>query len=263
MKLFDSHAHLDMKKYGRGQVRKMLDAAFDSDVAGIIAIAGSSTVSEYSQTLDIAANDHRIWATAGIHPHTSSFATPDALEKLRFALDHKRIVALGEIGLDYHYNHSSEADQRRGFINQLRMAHEARLPIVVHTREAVDNTLAIMRDEGADELGGVIHCFSGNMELASQSIDLGFYLSFSGIVTFPGATEVQEVAAWAPHDRILAETDTPFLSPVPWRGRPNEPARVLHVVEKLAELRDCDVAEMSDITYQNTLNCFAIDNAEY
>ncbi len=237
----------------------MLERAWESGMVGIVAIAGAQAPGEFEQTLEIANRERRVWATAGIHPHTGSGATPAALDKLRFALDHERVVALGETGLDYHYNYSPPADQRRAFISQIRIAHQVRLPLVVHTREADDDTLAIIRDEGADEVGGVIHCFSSNMKLARQVLDLGFYLSFSGIVTFPKADEVQEVAAQIPAERILVETDTPFLSPHPHRGRPNEPARVKHVVEKLAGLRDMDAEEMAEITIENTTRFFNIE----
>jgi TatD DNase family protein len=168
------------------------------------------------------------------------------------------VVALGETGLDYHYNHSPPADQRRAFAAQIKLAHDAGLPLVIHTREADADTLAIMRDEGAGELGGVIHCFSGGPDLAEGALDQGFRLSFSGIVTFPAATEVQQVAAAAPADRILAETDAPFLSPVPHRGKRNEPARVLHVVEKIAELRGLDPEEAGQLTVENTCRCVGL-----
>ncbi len=258
MKLFDSHAHLDLRDHASGEVQAMLDRAWDSDLVGIIAVAGARKVSEYGDTLEIATKERRVWATAGIHPHGSSAATPDALDKLRFALDHKRIMALGETGLDYHYNYSPPADQRRAFICQIRMAHDVRLPLVVHTRKADDDTLAILRDEGADHVGGVIHCFSSTIEFAQEVLDLGFYISFSGIVTFPKADEIQRVAAEISNDRILAETDTPFLSPLPYRGKSNEPARVRYVVEKLAQINEMDIEEMARITVENTRRFFGI-----
>ncbi|MCP4676205.1 MAG: TatD family hydrolase [Deltaproteobacteria bacterium] len=259
MRLIDSHAHLDLGKYAPGAVDAMLERAWSSDLVGVVAVAGAGRAGEFDETLEIATRDSRIWATAGIHPHTSSGATPDALDKLRFALDHHQVMAVGEAGLDYHYNHSPPADQRRAFIEQIRIAHQVRLPLVIHTREADRDTLAILRDEGAEEVGGVIHCFSSTREFAEQVLDIGFYLSFSGIVTFPKAGEVQLVAAEAPADRILAETDTPFLSPLPHRGKQNEPARVLHVVEKLAEIREVDVEEMAAVTVENTCRFFNTD----
>jgi TatD DNase family protein len=257
MKLFDSHAHLDMK-FSPREVEGMLSRAWDADLVGMVAIAGANKALDFGMTLTLATNEPRIWVAAGIHPHAGSSATPDGLDKLRFVLDHQRVVALGEIGLDYHYNYSEPADQRRAFINQLRLAHQANLPVVIHTREADYDTVSILRDEGARELGGVIHCFSSDIEFAHQVLEMEFFISFSGIVTFPKSDPIKEVAREMPIDKILAETDTPFLSPIPFRGRPNEPARVLHTVEKLAEIRSENVEEMAEITVNNAMRCFAI-----
>jgi TatD DNase family protein len=262
MKLFDAHAHFDMERQDFASAREAFDRAREAGVKGIIAIAGASSPGVYKPTLDLATGDRGIWTAAGIHPHAASYATPSNLEKLRFALDHATIRALGEIGLDYHYNHSPPADQRRALIRQLRMAHQVGLPIVIHSREAEEDTLAILRDEGAIELGGVIHCFSAREVLAHGALDMGFFISFSGIVTFPAAEEIRQVAAAIPKEYILAETDSPFLSPVPFRGRRNEPGRVLHIVEKLAEIHKVDVEEMASITVENTCRCFRIDRDE-
>jgi TatD DNase family protein len=259
MNLFDSHAHLDMARGGEPDARAQLDRAWRAGLTGIVAIAGATRVGEYGETLALATEDPRIFAAAGVHPHAASAATDAVLTGLRRTLDHGRVVALGEIGLDYHYNHSPPAEQRRAFARQLRLAHDARLPIVVHTREADADTLAILRDEGADQLGGVIHCFSSGRALADGALGLGLHLSFSGIVTFPNADAVREVAAWAPADRLLAETDSPFLSPLPFRGQANEPRRVLHVVEKLAELRGVPAEEMGSLAAANARRCFRLD----
>jgi TatD DNase family protein len=257
MRLFDSHAHLDMK-HAPSEVDAMLNRAWDSDLVGVMAIAGANKVLDFADTLSLASKEPRVWAAAGIHPHAGASATPDTLDKLRFALDHERVVALGEIGLDYHYSYSDPVDQRRAFVNQMRLAHHAALPVVIHTREADYDTFSILRDEGADELGGVIHCFSSDMDFARHVLDIGFFISFSGIITFPKSDPLKEVAGEMPIDKILAETDTPFLSPIPFRGRPNEPARVRHTVEKLAEIRGIDVEEMAEITVENTMRCFGI-----
>lgn len=256
--MFDSHAHLDMTRGGMDGVSTLLDNAWAEGLVGILTIAGATRTGDYDDTFNIVKDDSRIWVAAGIHPHAGSRATPDALDRLKFILDRDRVVALGEIGLDYYYNHSEPAVQRRAFISQLKMAHEAKLPVVIHTRDADDDTLAILRDEGAHDIGGVIHCFSSSHELAGAALDMGFYLSFSGIVTFPKAVTVQEVAATAPKDRILAETDSPFLSPIPFRGKVNEPARVRYVVDKLAELHNVDPEEMGRITVENTTRCFRV-----
>jgi TatD DNase family protein len=257
MRLFDSHAHLDMKVTQK-EVQAMLDRAWHSGLIGVMAIAGANKALDFGNTLALAEKERRVWAAAGIHPHAGSSATPDTLDKLRFVLDHERVMALGEIGLDYHYKYSEPADQRRAFVHQMRLAHHAALPVVVHTREADHDTLSILRDEGAGELGGVIHCFSSNMDFARQALDMGFYISFSGIITFPKSDLLTAVAEEMPIEKILAETDTPFLSPIPFRGRPNEPARVLHTVEKLAEIRGIDSEEMAGITTENTMRCFGI-----
>jgi TatD DNase family protein len=240
----------------------MLDRAWSAGLVGIVAVAGAGRVREYGDTFEIAKKDHRVFTIAGIHPHTGSQATPDALDKLRYALDNEKIVALGEIGLDYHYNHSPPQDQRRAFIKQIRIAHDARLPIVIHTREADEDILAILKDEGAEELGGVIHCFSSTLDFAKQTLDMGFYISFSGIVTFPNAEEIQKTAKEIPLDKILAETDTPFLAPLPHRGKPNEPAHVRYVVEKIAELRGLDIEEAAEVILENTRRCFGIEHQD-
>jgi len=262
LNLFDSHAHLDMAAGGEADARAQIDRAWRAGLTGIIAMAGATRVGEYEPTLALASAEPRIFAAVGLHPHAASEASDRVLDGVRRALDHGRVVALGEIGLDYHYNHSTPAEQRRAFARQLRLAHDARLPIVIHTREADGDTLAILRDEGAGELGGVVHCFSSGGELAAGALALGLYLSFSGIVTFPNAEAVRAVATSAPLDRLLAETDSPFLSPIPFRGRANEPCRVLHVVEKLAELRGISVEEMGEATAANTRRCFHLDDEQ-
>jgi TatD DNase family protein len=256
MRLIDSHAHLDMARGGEAEVRAALERAWSGGLVAIVAVAGATRPGEFEETFALAERDPRIRVCVGVHPHAASRATSDNLERLRFALDRGPVVGLGEIGLDYHYNHSPPADQRRAFARQLRLSRDAGKPVVIHTREADDDTLAILRDEGAAELGGVIHCFSGGWPLATGALELGFFLSFSGIVTFPNAAEVREVAAGAPADRLLAETDAPFLSPVPHRGKVNEPARVRFVVEELARLRGEEPDVVAEFTVENAYRCF-------
>ncbi len=262
MRLIDSHAHLDMKDRLSASPDVILERAWENNLVAVIAVAGATRVGQFEQTFGLAKKHRRVFTTAGIHPHAADAATPDALDKLRFALDAPKNRALGEIGLDYHYNYSDPKEQRRAFIAQVKMAHKARLPVVVHTREADEDTLAILKDEGACDVGGVIHCFSSGETLAREALNLGLYLSFSGIVTFPRSVEIQKVAAWAPVERILVETDAPFLAPVPHRGRPNEPAHVRHVAEKIAQLRDIELEPLAEATVKNTLLCFGIDESE-
>ena len=173
-----------------------------------------------------------------MHPHEARKAAPETFQQLAELLRHPKVVALGEIGLDYHYDFSPREVQRDVFIEQMRVAATPRKPIVIHTREAWDDTLALIeRHWTPTGLPGIMHCFSGGPEQARQALDLGFYLSFGGIVTFPKALEFQEAARRAPPDRILVETDAPYLAPVPKRGKRNEPAFVVETARKLAELR--------------------------
>jgi TatD DNase family protein len=259
MMLVDSHAHLDIKKGDGGPAAEaMLDRAFRAGLTGIVAVAGATAPGEYQESLAIASRYPAVVVAAGIHPHAAHAVTPAQLEVLRSVLRNRSVVALGETGLDYHYNFSEPKEQRRAFTAQIRLAREAGIPIVIHTREADADTLAILRDEGADQTGGVIHCFSSGPGFAQAALDLGLYVSFSGIITFPKADGIRDVAKGIPEARILAETDTPFLSPVPFRGHPNEPGRVLHVVEKLAEIRGTTVEAMADLTAENTFRLFGM-----
>jgi TatD DNase family protein len=176
-------------------------------------------------------------ASAGVHPHEARLATEATYDELLGLARERRIVAVGEIGLDFHYDHSPRDTQREVFRRQVRLAREVGLPVIIHTREADDETAALLEEEGAAEVGGVIHCFTGGHELAQRALGLGFYVSFSGIVAFPRAEVIQEVARAVPLDRLLIETDAPFLAPPPHRGKRNEPAFVLDVARKLAALR--------------------------
>jgi TatD DNase family protein len=189
--------------------------------------------------------------SAGIHPHEAKIATEAHYDELRGLAAEKRIVAIGEIGLDFHYDHSVRDVQREVFRRQVRLAREANLPVIVHTREADDETAAVLEEEGAGECGGVIHCFTGGAELARRAVALGFYVSFSGIVAFPRAEVIQEVARTLPLDRLLVETDAPFLAPPPHRGKRNEPAFVVEVAKKVAALRGVSPGEIGSAARAN------------
>ena len=176
-------------------------------------------------------------ASAGVHPHEAWLATTATYDELRGLARDRRIVAIGEIGLDFHYDHSPRDVQRDVFRAQVRLARDVGLPVIVHTREADEETAALLEEEGAREVGGVIHCFTGGHDLARRALALGFYVSFSGIVAFPRSETIQAVARTVPQDRLLVETDSPFLAPPPHRGRRNEPAFVVEVARKVAGLR--------------------------
>jgi len=191
------------------------------------------------------------YATVAVHPHDASKATPETFKRLASLTAHPKVVAIGEMGLDYHYDFSPRDTQRAVFIEQMRIAADAKKPIVIHTREAWDDTISVIREHCDPALGGIMHCFSGGPKEAQQALDLGFYLSFGGIVTFPKAVDIQESARMAPADRILVETDAPYLAPVPRRGKRNEPAYVVETARKLAALRGVTEQQIAEITTQN------------
>jgi TatD DNase family protein len=190
-------------------------------------------------------------ASAGIHPHEARLATDAIYDELRGLAREKRIVAIGEIGLDFHYDHSPRPVQRQVLRQQIRLARDVGLPVIVHTREADDETASLLEEEGADEVGGVIHCFTGGTELARRALALGLYISFSGIVAFPRADTIQEVARTVPRDRLLVETDAPFLAPPPHRGKRNEPAFVVEVARRVAALRSVSPEEVGTAAGEN------------
>jgi TatD DNase family protein len=183
-------------------------------------------------------------------------------DELRCLAQNKKVVAYGEIGLDYHYNHSSPQEQRERFREQIQLARELRLPVIIHTREAQEDTIAILKEERASEIGGVFHCFSGDGWLAKEALDLGFHLSFSGILTFQSAATLRDIAKTAPLDRLLIETDCPYLTPIPHRGKRNEPAYVALVAQKLAELHaettGISIETIGRITTENAKRLFKI-----
>jgi len=197
------------------------------------------------------ADEYGFACSGGIHPHQARLADEALYHELRGLAREGRIAAIGEVGLDFHYDYSPRDVQREVFRRQVRLAREVGLPVIVHTREADDETSAILESEGAGECGGVIHCFTGGTELARRALALGFYISFSGIVAFPRAETVQEVARTAPLDRVLVETDAPFLAPPPHRGKRNEPAFVVEVARKVAALRGMELEALAAASTAN------------
>jgi TatD DNase family protein len=253
---FDTHVHLDMLAPKGVDVDDAIERAFNSGVDSMIAIAGTNDTGTFDETLSIAKKHDSIHVAAGYHPHSASSVMDAQFNVLEKVLEEKDVIAIGEIGLDYFYNHSPKKEQRRIFIKEMRLARKAGLPVIIHTREADIDTMSILQDEGANETGGVIHCFSSTQRLAEQALEMGMFISFSGILTFPKSLPVQEVAAMVPDDRILTETDAPFLSPVPHRGKTNEPARVVHIARKLAEVRGVELSTLARQIVKNTHNCF-------
>jgi TatD DNase family protein len=249
--LIDSHCHLDSAEFNDDR-DAAIERAVDAGVENMLAIGTGNGPPDLEAGVRLADKYPAFYATVGIHPHDAAKAGADDFKRLDELLAHPKVLAVGEIGLDYHYDFSPHDVQKSVFIEQMEIAAQARKPIVIHTREAWEDTLALIGQHWAQHgLGGIMHCFSGGPEEARRAIDLGFYLSFGGIVTFPKALTVQEAAKMAPRDRILIETDAPYLAPVPKRGKRNEPALIVHTARKLAELRGESYEELCAITSEN------------
>lgn len=255
MKLADSHCHLNYKGVFEQQP-EVLARARD---AGVVAMLNISTrENEWDAVIGTAEREPDVWATIGIHPNEADSYPEVDTERLVARAAHPRVVGIGETGLDYYYEHSDRNRQQASFRSHLAACRQSGLPVVVHTRDAEADTAAILKEElGKGSFPGVIHCFTGTAEFARQALDLGFYISISGIVTFKNARELQETARWLPRERLLVETDSPFLAPVPHRGRPGEPAYVANTCRFLAELRGEDVEGLADTTRANFHALFA------
>ena len=258
--MIDSHCHLADEKF-RGDLDQVVARAKAAGVLGALVILEGGNAAEAEQALEV----ERLWpevrTAIGVHPHIAHEYAEDpgrAAVVVRTALEATPSArAVGEIGLDYHYDFSPRGVQQQVFREQLRLARERRLPVVIHTREAETDTLAIIAEEGGGALAGVLHCFTGSPALARGALDLGFYVSLAGIVTFPRATELRETARLIPLERLLTETDSPFLAPVPHRGKRNEPALVAAVVAALATDRHVSAAELAACTTDNFRALFA------
>jgi TatD DNase family protein len=236
-KLVDSHCHLDHEQFNADR-EAVIGRAIDAGVERMLAIGTGDGPPDLEAGVRLADRYPAIYATVGVHPHEAAKARPETYLRLAELLRHPKVLALGEIGLDYHYDFSPREVQRDVFIEQMRVASDLRKPIVIHTREAWADTLALIEKHWAPTgLPGIMHCFSGGPAEAERCLALGFYLSFGGIVTFPKTLNLQEAARRAPADRILVETDSPYLAPVPRRGKRNEPAFVAETARRLAELR--------------------------
>src|SRR5262245_2689639 len=248
MKFVDSHAHLCLDAFDADR-EAVLERARQAGLVQMLCIG--SMVRDAEATRDLAERHPDVAFAAGLHPHDARFWDDSIRARLGAFAAHPRFLALGEIGLDYHYNHSPPEAQREAFRAQIRLARERRVPIVIHTREAHDETLKILSEEKASEVGGVFHCFSGNAAMAEFALEHGFRVSFSGSLTFKNAGALREIAAGLPAEALLTETDAPFLSPHPHRGKRNEPARTAEVVRCLAELRGVSPEAMGEQTCRN------------
>ncbi|MGI8992491.1 MAG: TatD family hydrolase [Bryobacteraceae bacterium] len=253
MPLVDSHCHLDDQKF-QPDLEAVLGRAADIGVERMLAIGTGNGPPDLEAAIRLADRYPQIFATAGIHPHDASKTVEATFDNLRKLLDHPKVLALGEIGLDYHYDFSPRDTQRAVFLEQLRIAREAAKPIVIHTREAWADTMSLLRDSRS----GVMHCFTGDAAQAREALDLGFHLSFGGVITFPKAEGVREAARLVPDDRLLIETDAPYLAPVPHRGKRNEPAFMIETARRLAAIRETTTEHIASVTSRNFERLFAI-----
>jgi len=253
--LIDSHCHLDrleLSKYD-GDLSRALAKAKENKVGHMLCV--SIDLEAYPAMLEKVRPFPEVSVSVGVHPNEQEGEEPTVEGLVELAQDDK-VVAIGETGLDYFRSEGDLDWQRDRFRVHIEASKQTGKPLIIHTREAKDDTLSIMKNEKADEAGGVMHCFAEDWETAKKSLDLGFYISFSGIVTFKNAKELQEVAKKVPLDRMLVETDSPYLAPVPNRGKPNEPAYVLYVAEKIAELRGLTLDEIAGVTTENYKQLF-------
>ncbi|MDR2164764.1 MAG: TatD family hydrolase [Zoogloeaceae bacterium] len=251
--LVDSHCHLDFPDFA-ADLPQALAAMRENGIDGALCVGVN--LEDFPRVRALAEEHAHLFASVGLHPeYHQGVEEPDEARLVALAA-HPKVIAIGETGLDYHWHKEQPAWQRQRFRTHIRAALAARKPLVIHSREAAADTLRILKEEGASRAGGIFHCFSEDWAVAEAALEIGFYLSFSGIVTFRSARSVQEVAARAPLARILVETDAPFLAPAPYRGKRNQPAYVRHVAEAVARLRDMPFERLAEATTENFFTLF-------
>ncbi|MCR2746937.1 TatD family hydrolase [Limnobacter parvus] len=254
----DSHCHLDFPGLVE-QLPDILNRMKEAQVSRVLCI--SVQLEDFPNVLALAENHANLWATAGVHPDYEDITEP-TVEKLLELADHPKVIGIGETGLDYFRLKGDLEWQRERFRVHLRAANICKKPVIVHTRAAGDDTLRILSEENVQGCGGIIHCFTESLEFARQALDLGMYLSFSGIVSFKNASDLREVARFAPMDRILIETDSPYLAPVPHRGKTNEPSFVPHVAKVIAHEKGVAIEEVGIQTSANFDRLFGMKQRE-
>lgn len=258
----DSHAHLDVSNYDADRA-EVIARARAAGVELMLEIAGSDVgKGSLAPGLRLAEEHEFIYAAIGLHPHEASLYDAELEQTLLECSRHPKVIGWGEIGLDYYYDNSPRDVQQSAFRRQLELAIERRLPAIIHTRDADEDTIAILRESwfehGGANIGGIIHCFTGTQALADAAIKMGFHISFSGVLTFKTAEELRSVALTVPMERLLIETDCPFLSPIPHRGKRNEPAFVIETAKKLAELKQVSIEEIARATSGNFRRLFGL-----
>jgi TatD DNase family protein len=255
--LIDSHAHIQGTEFA-ADLTQVIERAHTAGVEEIVVVGGAGELSSNEAAVAVAKSFPGLFATVGMHPHDAKDVSEDDLMRLKSLTADTKVVAVGETGLDFYYEHSPRDLQKKIFARFIRMARETGLPLIVHDRDAHDEIAELLRSEGEGRLRGVIHCFTGDYQAAKSFLDLGFYLSFSGIVTFKNAEPLRDVARKVPLDRILVETDSPYLAPMPHRGRRNEPAFVREVAETVAAVKNLSLSDVAEATSRNARELFGI-----
>ncbi len=257
--LVDSHAHLDGQQFAN-DLNKIVERATANGISHILTIGCDLESSENS--IKVAEKYENIFAAVGVHPHDATEINAEALQQLKSMLAQPKVVALGEIGLDYYRDRSPRDIQRNAFRQQIQLAKQVNKPIIVHDRDAHNEVIEILQEENAAEVGGVLHCFSGDLKMAKQCLELGFYLSFTGTITYPKNETVREIIKEIPIDRMLVETDCPYLSPQKFRGKRNEPAYVRYTAEKMAEIKELTIEDVARVTSRNCHDLFGFGNVD-
>lgn len=255
--LIDSHAHIQGKEYA-GETEAVIRRACEAGVEKIIVVGGAGDLSSNETAISLAESHAGLYATVGMHPHDAKDIGEGEIEKLEKLTANPKVIAVGETGLDYYYNHSPREVQRSVFASFIDMARKTQLPIVVHERDAHRDVVELLRQKGDGEVRGVIHCFTGDYDEARAYLDLGFYISFTGIITFKNAVALREVVRKVPLERMFVETDSPYLTPVPHRGKRNEPAYVRFIAETVASVKGLPLEQIARVTTNNVRALFRI-----
>lgn len=253
----DTHAHLFYKNFN-GEIDKIVQRALDANVKYMVCPGTDVKTSKLS--IDLAERYESIYAAVGIHPHDTADFKGKEIDELREMASHKKVVAIGEIGLDYYYDFSPKNQQIKAFRAQLDLAVELGLPVVIHNREANEDTMNILREYKSKNVKGQLHCYAGTIEDAEELIEMGFLISFTGNITFKKLEELREILKTIPLENLMLETDAPFMTPVPFRGKRNEPSYIPYIAEKVAEIHNTTVEEVENLTTFNAINLFGIGN---
>lgn len=254
--LFDTHAHLNAEQYNE-DLEQVIERAKSEKVEKIVVVGFDRPT--ITRAMELIEEHDFIYAAIGWHPVDAIDMTDEDLAWIKDLSQHEKVVAIGEMGLDYYWDKSPKDVQKEVFRRQIALAKEVNLPIVIHNRDATEDVVTILKEEGAAEVGGIMHCFTGSLETAKACMEMNFYISFGGPVTFKNAKKPKEVVKEIPSDKLLIETDCPYLTPVPFRGKRNEPSYVKYIAEQIAELREISFEELAELTTKNAKKVFRIN----